>query len=191
MSSLFYEILVAGTALFIAFLAAIFFARLRWGIVKPAGYLLDFLFLLPIGIYGIITWSYPGDIPQAWLCSLIPSTRLYMEDLWFLWLPIIVRFSVLPFPLLYLAARHAFNRVDRDVIDAARMLGMSQWQILFQIMIPSGWPWFVSGLVIATAWGYSSMNDYFSILWAPSILAVLLAMVLLFRLSKSAERRPQ
>lgn len=60
---------------------------------------------------------------------------------------------VISFPLMYRSARGAFEQVDPELTDAARTLGMGEWSIFFQILLPNAMPGIVSGGVLAFARG--------------------------------------
>jgi len=55
------------------------------------------------------------------------------------------------FPLMYRTARGAFEQVDKNVLNAARTLGMSEGKIFRKIMIPLAYPGMLAGLVLAFA----------------------------------------
>ena len=57
------------------------------------------------------------------------------------------------FPLMYRAARGAFEQVDNDLIDAARTLGMSERRIFWRVVMPCALPGVASGCVLAFARG--------------------------------------
>lgn len=60
---------------------------------------------------------------------------------------------VISFPLMYRNARGAFEQVDQDLVYAARTLGMSEWKIFYQILIPNALPGIIGGGVLAFARG--------------------------------------
>lgn len=60
---------------------------------------------------------------------------------------------VISFPLMYRAARGAFEQVDPDVLSAGRTIGMSEWKIFWKVQLPIAWPGVISGAVLAFARG--------------------------------------
>lgn len=58
----------------------------------------------------------------------------------------IVTFVILAIPSLLAGAYAGFEAVDRRVIDAARSMGMTEWQILWRVEVPLGLPLLVGGL---------------------------------------------
>lgn len=58
---------------------------------------------------------------------------------------------VVSFPLMYRTARGAFEQVDKNVLNAARTLGMSEGKIFRKIMIPLAYPGMLAGLVLSFA----------------------------------------
>lgn len=62
----------------------------------------------------------------------------------------IVALVVLSIPPLLAGAYAGLESVDRQTIDAARALGMTEWQILRQVEVPLGLPLIVGGIRSAT-----------------------------------------
>lgn len=71
--------------------------------------------------------------------------------------PVIIVLVILAIPPLLAGAYAGVESVDRGTIDAARAMGMTEWQILTRVEIPLGLPIIVGGLrsavlqVVATA----------------------------------------
>lgn len=69
----------------------------------------------------------------------------------------LVALTVLAIPPILAGAYSGFEAVDRKTIDAARAMGMTEWQIVRKVEIPLGLPLLISGLrstvlqVVATA----------------------------------------
>ncbi|MDE0545819.1 ABC transporter permease [Microbacterium sp. C7(2022)] len=61
-----------------------------------------------------------------------------------------VTFVVLAIPSLLAGAYSGFEAIDRRVVDAARAMGMTEWQILFKVEVPLGLPLLIGGLRSAT-----------------------------------------
>ncbi|MBB2974888.1 osmoprotectant transport system permease protein [Microbacterium endophyticum] len=62
----------------------------------------------------------------------------------------IITFVVLAIPSILAGAYSGFEAVDRRTIDAARALGMTEWQVLWRVEVPLGLPLLVGGLRSAT-----------------------------------------
>ncbi|THV31395.1 ABC transporter permease [Glycomyces paridis] len=58
----------------------------------------------------------------------------------------VVTFVILAIPSLLAGAYAGFEAIDRRVVDAARAMGMTEWQILWRVEVPLGLPLLVGGL---------------------------------------------
>lgn len=58
----------------------------------------------------------------------------------------VLTFVLLAIPSLLAGAYTGFEAIDRKTIDAARAMGMTEWQILFKVEIPLGLPLLVGGI---------------------------------------------
>ncbi|MFT4210327.1 MAG: ABC transporter permease subunit, partial [Microbacterium sp.] len=58
----------------------------------------------------------------------------------------VVTFVLLAIPSLLAGAYTGLEAIDRRVIDAARAMGMTEWQILWRVEVPLGLPLLVGGL---------------------------------------------
>ena len=61
-----------------------------------------------------------------------------------------ISFVILAIPSMLAGAYAGLEAVDRQVIDAARANGMTEWQILTKVEIPLGLPLIVGGIRAAT-----------------------------------------
>lgn len=52
---------------------------------------------------------------------------------------------------MYRSARGAFEQVDRNLVAAARTLGMSEWAIFWKVLFANATPGILSGGVLAFA----------------------------------------
>ena len=71
----------------------------------------------------------------------------------FSWGATVLAAVVISFPLMYRAARGAFEQVNPDVLSAGRTIGMSEWKIFWKVQLPIAWPGVISGAVLAFARG--------------------------------------
>jgi osmoprotectant transport system permease protein len=62
----------------------------------------------------------------------------------------VVSFLILGIPPILAGAYAGFEAIDRRVIDAARAMGMTPWQVLWRVEVPLGMPLLVAGLRAAT-----------------------------------------
>ena len=62
----------------------------------------------------------------------------------------ITAFVLLAIPSILAGAYAGIEAVDRRVIDAARAVGMTEWQILWKVEVPLGLPLLIGGLRAAT-----------------------------------------
>ena len=69
----------------------------------------------------------------------------------FTWKAAAIAATVVSFPLMYRTAKGAFEQVDLDVVNAARTLGISEWNIFLKLSIPMAWPGIAAGTVLALA----------------------------------------
>ena len=58
----------------------------------------------------------------------------------------VVAFVLLAIPSILAGAYTGIQAIDRDTIDAARAIGMTEWQILWKVEIPLGLPLLIGGL---------------------------------------------
>jgi osmoprotectant transport system permease protein len=61
-----------------------------------------------------------------------------------------IAFVILAIPSILAGAYAGLEQVDRRVIDAARAMGMTEWQILVKVEVPLGLPLLIGGLRSAT-----------------------------------------
>lgn len=69
----------------------------------------------------------------------------------FSWPATVIAATVVAFPMMYKTSRGAFEQVDRNIIYAARTLGVSEWRIFWKVTIPLAWPGIAAGSVLAFA----------------------------------------
>jgi osmoprotectant transport system permease protein len=58
----------------------------------------------------------------------------------------VITFVILAIPSILAGAYTGFEAIDRQIIDAGRAMGMTEWQILWKIEVPLGLPLLVAGL---------------------------------------------
>ncbi|KKB36895.1 Molybdenum transport system permease protein ModB [Bacillus thermotolerans] len=63
----------------------------------------------------------------------------------------VVAASVVSAPFFIKSARAAFSEIDKDMINAAKLLGRSNINIIFSIIIPLAWRGMLSGIILTFA----------------------------------------
>ena len=97
---------------------------------------LGYYLLVLIGSHGVI---------GAWLLQHF-GIRLI-----FTWQAAVIAATIVAFPLVFKAARAAFENVDPQLEDAARTLGLSEPAIFFRISLPLAWRGILAGLLLSFA----------------------------------------
>ena len=67
------------------------------------------------------------------------------------WLGCVLAATVIAFPLMYRSARAAFEQIDSNIIYAGRTLGMSEFEIITKVVIPTAMPGLLSGGILSFA----------------------------------------
>ena len=62
--------------------------------------------------------------------------NVFGTNLVFTWQGAVLAAAVVSFPLVYKAARAAFEDVEPHVAEAARTLGATEWQLLLRVLLP-------------------------------------------------------
>lgn len=63
----------------------------------------------------------------------------------------IIAATVVSFPMMYRTSRSAFEQIDKNIIYAARTLGLSEFKIFYKIAVPLAFPGIIGGLVLSFA----------------------------------------
>ena len=67
------------------------------------------------------------------------------------WSGCVIGAVVISFPLMYRSARAAFEQIDSNIIYAGRTLGMSEFEIITKVVIPTAMPGLLSGGILSFA----------------------------------------
>ncbi|WP_139492379.1 molybdate ABC transporter permease subunit [Brevibacillus dissolubilis] len=59
--------------------------------------------------------------------------------------------AVIAFPLVYQAAKSAFEQTDKDLENVARSDGANEWQVFWQVTMPLAWPTLLAGMLLGFA----------------------------------------
>lgn len=142
---------VAGwaTAINLVLGVGVGYALSRWRF--PGRDVLDALLTLPmvmpptvLGYYLLVVIGSQGVV-GAWLLQNL-GIRLI-----FTWQAAVIAATIVAFPLVFKAARAAFENVDSQWEDAARTLGLSEWSIFLRVSLPLAWRGILAGLLLAFA----------------------------------------
>lgn len=75
----------------------------------------------------------------------------FNKNIIFSWSATVIAATVVAFPMMYRTCRSAFEQIDKNMILAARTLGLSEIKIFFKVVIPLTWPGIIGGLVLSFA----------------------------------------
>ena len=124
-----------------------FLARVRF----PGRDLIDTLLTLPmvmpptvLGYYLLVLIGRKSTF-GAWLYDS------FGVNLIFTWQGAGIAATIVSFPLVFKAARAAFEAVDPQLEQAARVLGVSEWAVFFRVTLPLAWRGIMAGLLLAFA----------------------------------------
>jgi molybdate transport system permease protein len=142
---------VAGWATLFATLlgVAIAFAivRLRF----PGREVLDAMMTLPmvmpptvLGYYLLVLVGRRGVIGE-WLNDTLGISLV------FTWQGAVLAAAVVAYPLVYKAARAAFEGVERQYEQAARVLGKAEFEVFLRVTLPLAWRGILAGAMLAFA----------------------------------------
>ncbi|MEO6353852.1 MAG: molybdate ABC transporter permease subunit [Burkholderiaceae bacterium] len=142
---------VAGcaTAINLVFGVAVGYAlaRLRF----PGRDLLDTLLTLPmvmpptvLGYYLLVLMGR-----RSWLGAWLYDN--FGINLIFTWQAAVVAAAIVAFPLVFKPARAAFEAVDGQLEQAARVLGITEISIFFRVTLPLAWRGILAGVLLAFA----------------------------------------
>jgi molybdate transport system permease protein len=111
---------------------------------------IDGVFILPLVLpptvvgFGLLL-LFGKNGPLGRLFELIGTTIVFS------WPATVISAVVMCFPLMYMSARGGFEQVDRNIENAARTLGASEWRIFWSVTMPLAWPAVVAATILAFA----------------------------------------
>lgn len=131
---------------FIGILAAKFMTTYR-GKFKS---LIDTFFTLPlvlpptvVGFFLLILFGKNGPLGEL---------LIYFDyTIIFSWSSTVIAATVVAFPLMYRTSKGAFEQIDKNIINAARTLGVSEWRIFWKLILPLSWPGVAAGTMLSFA----------------------------------------
>lgn len=150
-SALFLSLKVAGWATALNLIAGIgvgyLLARARF----PGRDLLDTLLTLPmvmpptvLGYYLLVLMGR-----RSWLGAWLQNN--FGISLIFTWQGAVIAAAIVAFPLVFKPARAAFEAVDGQLEQAARVVGISEMAIFFRVTLPLAWRGILAGVLLAFA----------------------------------------
>ena len=112
--------------------------------------IIDGIFTLPlilpptvIGFFLLLLCGKNGFVGKIFMS--------FNKNIIFSWSATVIAATVVAFPMMYRTCRSAFEQIDKNMISAARTLGLSETKIFFKIAIPLAWPGIIGGLVLSFA----------------------------------------
>ncbi|MCI3919637.1 molybdate ABC transporter permease subunit [Paenibacillus sp. TRM 82003] len=98
--------------------------------------LLETAFLLPLvlppTVVGFVLLVLLGR--RSWIGQAYEA--LFRQPIVFTWVAAVIAAVVVAFPLVYQTAKVGFDAIDRDLEDAGRSFGASEWQVARWITLP-------------------------------------------------------
>lgn len=122
-------------------------ARHRFPGREFVGAVLTLPLVLPptvIGYYLLVVIGKRGWLGQ-WLNDSFGITLI------FTWQGAVIAATVVAFPLVLSSARTAFEAVDPQLEQAARVLGLNEWAVFFRVTVPMAWPGILAGALLVFA----------------------------------------
>jgi molybdate transport system permease protein len=69
----------------------------------------------------------------------------------FTWQGAVIAATIVAFPLILKSARTAFEAVDPQLEQAARVLGLGEWAVFCRVTLPMAWPGVLAGVLLVFA----------------------------------------
>lgn len=112
--------------------------------------LLDGVFILPlvlpptvVGFLLLLLFGRNG--PLGKLLLQLGTTIIFS------WPATVLAAVIVAFPMMYKTAKGAFEQIDRNIVNAARTLGVSNWKVFLKVSLPLCWPGIMAGGILAFA----------------------------------------
>ncbi|MES2101615.1 MAG: molybdate ABC transporter permease subunit [Pseudomonadota bacterium] len=86
---------------------------------------------------------------RGWLGGWLQS--VFGINLIFTWQGAVIAATIVAFPLILKSARSAFEAVDPQLENAARVLGLGEWAVFFRVTLPMAWPGILAGVLLVFA----------------------------------------
>ncbi|MBR4588378.1 MAG: molybdate ABC transporter permease subunit [Lachnospiraceae bacterium] len=118
--------------------------------MKRFKFIIDTVFSLPLVL--------PPTVVGFFLLILFGKNTAFGSFLYriginivFTWQGAVIAAVVVSFPIMYRTMRGAFEQVDKELIDMARLFGCGRINIIYKVWIPLSWPVIVSGVTLSFA----------------------------------------
>ena len=117
----------------------------------PGRELVDAVLTLPLVLPPTVLGYYLLVLigKQGWLGHWLQAS--FGINLIFTWQGAVIAATLVSFPLVLRAARGAFEGVDPQLENAARVLGLGEWAVFARITIPMAWPGILAGTLLVFA----------------------------------------
>ncbi|MEW9123466.1 MAG: molybdate ABC transporter permease subunit [Thermotaleaceae bacterium] len=149
-SPLWISLRTAFTATFITFFLGISAAKWMTDYRGKGKGIIDSIFNLPlvlpptvVGFLLLLLFGRNGPIGKLLL--------KFDTTIIFSWYATVISATVVSFPLMYKTTRGSFEQMDKNLIHAARTLGISEWRIFWKVILPLSWPGVAAATVLAFA----------------------------------------
>lgn len=110
----------------------------------------DIIFTLPlvlpptvVGFFLLLIFGRNGPVGKVLL--------KFGTTIIFSWPATVIAASVVAFPLMYKTTRGAFEQIDSNIVSAARTLGVSEWRVFWDVVLPLAWPGIAAATVLSFA----------------------------------------
>lgn len=148
-SPLYISLKTAGLATVITFILGIYAARFICKLKKYQGFI-DVIITLPLvlppTVVGFFLLLFLGK--NSFIGQFL---ALFDINIIFSWPATVITAVVVSFPLMYRTTRGAFEQIDKDLIFAARTLGMSEEKIFWKIILPLAKSGILAGAILSFA----------------------------------------
>jgi molybdate transport system permease protein len=104
------------------------------------------LVLPPTVIGFLLVYIFGGN---SWIGKVIES--IFHSSLMFSWWAAVIASSVVAFPLMYQSAKTGFLSMDKEVEDAARVDGASEWHVFYSVTLPLSYKALIAGFILSFA----------------------------------------
>ena len=148
-SPLYISLKTAGLATVITFILGIYAARFICKLKKYQGFIDGIITLplvLPPTVVGFFLLLFLGK--NSFIGQFL---AIFDINIIFSWPATVITAVVVSFPLMYRTTRGAFEQIDKDLIFAARTLGMSEKKIFWKIILPLAKSGILAGAILSFA----------------------------------------
>lgn len=148
-SPLYISLKTAGLATVITFILGIYAARFICKLKKYKGFIDGIITLplvLPPTVVGFFLLLFLGK--NSFIGQFL---AVFDINIIFSWTATVITAVVVSFPLMYRTTRGAFEQIDKDLIFAARTLGMSEEKIFWKIILPLAKSGILAGAILSFA----------------------------------------